>query len=345
MSLRGLVLAAATAFALAGGRRGGGGGGGGELCILFASLNVSTFHFGRVDFAAEQVVDLLPLPPSLEQVFGGCAAGADDGQFFLPNDAVAYNNLLEISIAANTTQSKTMAPPVQYAGSVPVFFTMNFDPATGDIRVFFLESTRVAWVAAAIVDPANGSSVAISADFSDAFNNLFMWKKTGVSAYDSKRSRLFFVAKLKPEGSVETLFGVPVGDASVPVEFVEIPGPSDNSSDIDFLGYSAPHDLFVATCFNINVGIASIKIMPADGAGGDAWQTVYEWPLGAEFDEELGNAALTRDGNTLFVALQDPVLLQPTYFSFAVPSGKLLASFTVPRGQQARMLTAEVVAC
>ena len=342
MAKRGLALAAATAFALAGR---GGAAGGGDLCVLFDSLNVSSFHFGRVDFAAERVVDLLALPPSVERVIGGCAAGADDGTFFLPNDAVAYNSLLEINIATNTTQSKTVAPPAQYAGSVPVFFTMQFDAAAGDIRVIFLESTRVAWVAAAAVDPAKGSSVALSADFSSAFNNLFMWKKTGVSAFDSKRSRLFFVAKLKAEGSVQTLFGVPVGDASAPVQFVEIPGPADNSSDIDFLGYSAPHDLFVATCFDIDVGVASIKIMPAGGAGGDAWQTVYEWPLGAEFDAELGNAALTRDGNTLFVALQDPATQQPSYFAFAVPAGTLLANFTVPMSQQARMITAEVVAC
>ena len=92
MAKRGLALAAATALALAGR---GGAAGGGDLCVLFDSLNISSFHFGRVDFAAERVVDLLALPPSVERVIGGCAAGADDGTFFLPNDAVAYNSLLE----------------------------------------------------------------------------------------------------------------------------------------------------------------------------------------------------------------------------------------------------------
>jgi hypothetical protein len=321
-------------------------GGGGDLCVLFTTSIESSFHFGRIDFATEQVLDLLALPPSLVRVYGGCAAGADDGQFFIPNDAVGYNNLLEVNIVANTTAARTILPPSQYAGSVPVFFTMQLDPASDGVWAIFLESTRVAWVAAAAVDPAAGSSVAISADFGSAWSGDFLWKKTGVSALDSKRSLLFFVARPKPCcNTVGMLIGVPIGNASAPVQFVEIPGPTGDSIDIDFLGYSAPHDLFVATCFNVDVGIASVKTMPAGGAGGDAWQTVFEWPAGNQIDLILGNAALTRDGNTLYVALQDAALGQPSFFAFAVTTGKLLANFTVSSKEEPRMFVEEVVAC
>ena len=53
---------------------------------------------------------------------------------------------------------------------------------------------------------------------------------------------------------------------------MEIPGPTGNASDIDFLGYSSALDLFVVSCSLITTGIASVQVMPADGKGGADWQ-------------------------------------------------------------------------
>jgi len=317
---------------------------GAGLCVLFLSEAFRGFHFGQVDFAAKKVVDLLPLPATLTGAGGGIAAGADDGQFFIPNADVAYNDLIEVNILKNTTVSRTIAPPAAYKGTVPAFYTMQLNDATGDIWALFEESRSISWVAAATVYPGNGSSVAISADFHSQWINSFQWRKVGVAAVDSKRGLFFFVAGVGAQGA-ETLVGLPVGDASAPVKFVEKGGPGGTSSDIDFLGYSAPLDLFVVSCFSINTGIASVKTMPAAAAGGAAaWKTIYSWKVGAEGDMELGNGALSADGLTFWVALDDGKN-EPSYFAFDLTTGKLASTFAVPASQWPGMITAEVVAC
>jgi hypothetical protein len=317
---------------------------GADLCVLFVSEAFRGFHFGRVDFDAKRVVDLLPLPAALTGAGGGCAAGADDGQFFIPNPNVAYNSLIELNVIKNTTVTRTVAPPPAYAGTVPAFYTMQLNDATGDVYALFEESRSIAWVAAATVYPGNGTSVAISADFASQWLGDFQWRKVGVSAVDSKRGLLYFVAGVGAQGA-ETLVGVPVGDPAAPVVFVEKAGPGGASSDIDFLGYSAPLDLFVASCFSINTGIASVKTMPAGAAGGAAaWTDIYTWTVGAENDMELGNGALSADGRTFWVALDDGKE-EPSYFAFDLTSGKLVSTFAVPATQWPGMITAEVVAC
>ena len=316
---------------------------GSDMCLLFAARNFSVFHFGRVDFSSGRVVDVMSLPPSLSGAEGGVSAGADDGQFFIPNANVAYNALLEVNIVSRTTATRLVAPPPAYAGTVPAFYTMQLDPTTDDIWAIF-ESSTVSWVATATVFPGNGSSAATSANFVSQWIGDFLWRKAGVAALDTTRRVLYFVAGVPKGGAaVETLVGVPVGDPSAPVKFVELPGPVGASADIDFLAYSSGHDLFIASCFSIVTGVASIKTMPGNGTGG--WTTVFTWPQGAVSDMELGNGALTKDGDTFYVALTNGTTGQPALFAFEVPTGKLLASFTVPTEQYYEMLTAEVVAC
>ena len=318
---------------------------GADLCVLFVSTAFRGFHFGRVDFAAKRVDDLLSLPAALTGAGGGVAAGADDGVFYIPNADVAYNSLIELNILTNTTTTRTVAPPPAYKGTVPAFYTMQLNDVVGDLWALFEESRSIAWVAAATVYPVNATSVALTPNFASQWLNDFQWRKVGVAAVDTKRSLLYFVAGVGAQG-VETLVGVPIGDPSAPVKFVEKGGPSGPSSDIDFLGYSAPLDLFVASTFSINTGIAAVKTMPADSAGGGAaWKTLYSWKVGAESDMELGNADLSADGLTLYVALDDGKSRMPSYFAFDVATGKLLSSFVVPAAQWPGMITAEVVAC
>ena len=317
---------------------------GADLCVLFVSESFRGFHFGAVDFAKKAVVDLLPLPATLTGAGGGCAAGADDGQFFIPNPNVAYNDLIEVNIIANTTVSRTVAPPPAYKGTVPAFYTMQLNVATGDVWALFEESKSISWVAAATVYPANGSSVALTADFHAQWLSDFQWRKVGVATVDTKRGLFYCVAGVGAQGA-ETLVGVPVGDASAPVKFVEVPGPGGTSSDIDFLGYSTPLDIFVASCFSVNTGIASVKTMAGNGKGGVDWKTIYSWKVGAEGDMELGNGAVSADGLTFYVALDDGKTDGPSYFQFDLKTGKLVASFAVPAAQWPGMITAEVVAC
>jgi hypothetical protein len=330
-----LVLFAAPALAAKGA----------DLCVLFASTAFKGFHFGRVDFAAQRVVDLLALPPNLTGAEGGCAAGADEGVFYIPNPDVAFNSLIEVNILTNKTVVRTVTPPPAYAGSVPAFYTMQLNDEVGDLWALFEESTSIAWVAAATVYPGNGTSSALSSNFASQWIKDFQWRKAGVATVDSKRGLFYFVAGIGAQGA-ETLVGVPVGDPAAPVKFVEKGGPSGPSSDIDFLGYSAALDLFVVSTFSINTGIAAVKSMPADSAGGGtAWTTVYSWKLGAESNMELGNADLTADGLTFYVALDDGKSGGPSYFAFDLSTGKLVLSFVVPAAQWPDMLTAEVVAC
>ena len=317
---------------------------GNAMCILFACRNFTTFHFGRVDFGARLVDDVMALPASLTGAEGGCAAGADDGQFYIPNANVAYNDLLEVNLLAKTTTSRTIAPPAAYAGTIPAFYTMQLNTAANDVWALF-ESSTVSWVATATVFPNNGTSVATSSNFRAQWLADFAWRKAGVAAVDSKRGLLFFVAGVPKGGAnVETLVGVPVGDPAAPVRFSLLPGPSGVSADIDFLGYSAQHDLFVASCFSITTGVASIKTMPAGAGGAGGWATVFEWPQGAAGDFELGNGALAEDGGTLFVALTGSDG-RAAYYAFEVPTGKLLANFSVADSNYAGLVTAEVVAC
>ena len=149
-----------------------------NLCVLYVADTIKGFHLGRVDFAAKAVVDLLTLPLTLTGAGGGVAAGADDGQFFIPNADVAYNDLLEVNLATNTTTSHTIAAPAGFSG-VPAFYTVSLNIATGDLFALFEESTRIAWVAAATVYPANGTSVALTGDFASAWIADFPWRKVG----------------------------------------------------------------------------------------------------------------------------------------------------------------------
>ena len=318
---------------------------GADLCVLFASTAFRGFHFGRVDFAAKRVGDLLALPPTLTGAGGGVAAGADDGVFYIPNPDVAYNVLIELNILTNSTTTRTIAPPPAYKGSVPAFYTMQLNDAVGDLWALFEESRSIAWVVAATVFPANATSVALTPNFAQQWIADFQWRKVGVATVDTKRSLFYFVAGVGAQGA-ETLVGVPVGDPSAPVKFVEKGGPSGPRSDIDFLGYSAPLDLFVVSTFSINTGIAAVKTMPAASAGGGAaWKTLYSWKVGAESDMELGNADLSADGLTFYVALTDGKSGMPSYFAFDVSTGKLVDSFVVPAAQWPDMITAEVVTC
>ena len=370
-TLRAFLLSAALAPAA--------GAGGAALCVLFVSKRFTGFHFGRVDFAHKAVVDLLPLPPSLGGAEGGCAAGADDGVFYIPNanasthsprtrtstappnlptppphththththtpPQVAYNDLIEVNIIKNTTVSRTIAPPAQYAGTIPAFYTMQLNVATGDLWALF-ESSTVSWVAAATVYPSNGTSVALTPDFRNVWINDFQWRKAGVATIDSKRGLFYFVGGVGAQGN-ETLVGFAVGDAAKPVSFSYIAGPTGASSDIDFLGYSAALDSFVVSTFNIRDGVAAVKTLPADSkTGGDDWTVVYEWKVDQETTMELGNADLSADGLTFWVTLMDGKTRQPSFFAFDLTTGKLVSQFVVPAAQWPEMLTAEVVAC
>jgi len=330
------LLAAAAAAAAAGGA---------DMCVLFVSESFRGFHFGRVDFANKHVADLLPMPATLTGAGGGVAAGADEGVFYIPNADVAYNDLIEVNIVKNTTKSVTIEAPPAFKGTVPAFYTMQLNTATGDLWALFEESTRISWVDVATVYPANGSSVAISADFAPQWISDFQWRKVGVSTVDSKRGLFYFIGGVEKAGvTVETLVGVPVGDASKPVVFKYVTGPSGNSSDVDFLGYSAPLDLFVAADFSINTGIASIKTLPAS-ADGSSWTTVFVWKPDAEGSMELGDGTLSLDGLTLYVALTSGKTRMPYYVQYDLKANKVVNSFTVPAAQWPGMLTAEVVAC
>ena len=76
LCLGALAVAAASAFD------------GASMCVLYCydTRNVSEqgFHIGRIDFANQRLDELLTLPPALNAAGGGVAAGADDGQFFIP---------------------------------------------------------------------------------------------------------------------------------------------------------------------------------------------------------------------------------------------------------------------
>lgn len=321
---------------------------GSSMCVLFCydARNASEqgFHIGRVDFAGQRLVELLQLPPALDAAGGGIAAGADDGQFFIPNANVAYNDLLEVSLITNETVSRTIAAPAPFAG-VPAFYVVNLNVATDDLLVIFEESTRIAWVAAAVVFPGNGTSSALTSSFASQWLK-FAWRKEGVSAVDSKRGLMYFVAgAMPPQPAGRTLLvGIPLAAGpQSPVVFQTLDGVP--GTDIDDLAYSAPLDEFVASCFNISTNVASIWRTPAGGKGGDAWVKVYEYSVGAEGDFELGNADLSRDGFTFFVAFADGATMRPTYFAFDLKKNSLVSKFEVPAGQLPGMLTAEVMAC
>jgi hypothetical protein len=314
--------------------------GGQGMCVLFVCNSFKGFHFGHVDFAAKKLEDIMPLPLQLTGAEGGCAAGADEGQFFIPNANIAYNFLYEVNIIKNTTTSRTVSAPSQYKGTVPAFYTMQAN-GNDDIWTIFEESSSISWVAAATVFPVeNGTSTAISANFASQWLS-FQWRKAGVAAVDTRRSLFYFVAGVGSAG-VETLVGVPVGDATKPVKFVEHLGPSGNSSDIDFLGYSAPLDIFVASCFSIGTGIGSIKTMPADGSQG--WSTVYVWGVDKETSMELGNAAVSADGKIFYVAM-DSINGYPQYFQFDLTTNKMVNTFVIQASDWPGILTAEVVSC
>lgn len=85
--------------------------------------------------------------------------------------------------------------------------------------------------------------------------------------------------------------------------------------------------------------------MPATGAGGEAWKIVYEWRLDADSDFELGNADVSEDGLTFYVALTDSRTNQPGYYQFDLTTSKLVNSFVVSEGELTDMITAEVVSC
>lgn len=315
--------------------------GGQGMCVLFVSNSFRGFHFGKVDFIAKKLEDVMPLPLQLTGAEGGCAAGADEGVFFIPNANVAYNFLYEVNIIKNTTTSRTISPPSQYNGTIPAFYTMQTNN-NDDLWTIFEESSSISWVAAATVFPVeNGTSSAISANFASQWLS-FQWRKAGVATVDTKRNLFYFVAGVGTAGA-ETLIGVPVGDSTKPVKFVEHAGPSGNSSDIDFLGYSAPLDIFVASCFSINTGIGSIKTMPADGSKG--WSTVYVWGIGKETSMELGNAAITADGKIFYVAMDSGASGYPQYFQFDLTTNKLVNNFVISASDWPGLITAEVVAC
>lgn len=314
-------------------------GAGTDMCVLFIAEGMREFHFGKVDFQAKKIADLASLPPTVNGAGGGVAAGADEGIFYIPNPSLAYNALVELNVLKNTSTVKIINPPIPYKGSVPAFYTMEQNDATGDIFAVLEESTAIRWVTGASVDPVAGTSTALTPDFAGQWLHDFSWIKVGVATVDSTRNIFYFVAGVNNN---ETLVGFKTNDPSAPVVFAELPGPAGNSSDIDFLGYSASLDLFVASCFSINTGVASIKTMP--GAGG-FWTTKYVWPLRSDNDMELGNADVSEDGRTLYVALTDDQTGNPGYFQFDIASGKLLSSFVIAETEYRGMLTAEVVSC
>ena len=259
--------------------------GGADLCVLFEADNVrGRFHFGRVDFAGQQLIDLAALPPELEQANGGVAAGADEGVFYVPAQPYS-NNLYELSLKKNKTTLTTIAPPPGYNGASFAFETMQLNDATGDL--WALLNHWPDFVGVISVFPHNSSSAALTTSFAPQFGK-FGWHKVGVAAVDSKRGLFYFVAGVGA-ADTPTLVGVAVDDPAAPVSLVEIPGPTGNSSDIDFLGYSAALDLFVVSCSLITTGISSVQVLPADGKGD--WTVIYEWPAGAEGDNELGECA------------------------------------------------------
>ena len=315
--------------------------GGADLCVLFISDKVRGFHFGRVDFKAKQLVDLVALPPELEQANGGVAAGADEGVFYIPAEPYG-NDLYELNIRTNKTALRTVAPPPEYKGSSFAFGTMQVNDATGDIWALLNEWP--AYTGVITVFPRNGTSVAISGNFAPQYLPNFEYIKVGVATVDSRRGVFYFVAGVG-KADVESLVGVKAGDPSAPVSFLEVPGPADNSSDIDFLGYSSALDLFVVSCSLITTGIASVKVMPADGKGGADWATIYEWQAGVETDNELGNGALSEDGLTFYVALDAGANGDVQYFAFDLKARTLAGSFTVPDSQWPGLVTAEVVSC
>ena len=319
-------------------------GNGNDLCVLFCyntrNRTEEGFHIGLIDFHAQKITSVLDLPLTLTGAGGGVAAGADDGQFFIPNADIAYNYLLEVSLLTNTTTDRTVAPPAPFTG-IPAFYVMNLNAATDDLVVIFEESTRISWVAAATVDPAQGTSAALTPDFAAQWLNFFEWRKVGVSAVDSKRGLLYFVAGAKGSGAA-TLVGIPMGSPRAPVVFhtlASIPG-----TDIDDLAYSAPLDEFVGSAFNMSTGIGSIWRTPAGGAGGKGWVQVYAWAVGKESSMELGNGVLSKDGYTFFAAFSNAEG-RPSYFAFDLRANKLLSSFVVPTNEYEGMLTAEVLAC
>jgi len=312
------------------------GAGGADLCVLFMADNVRGFHFGRVDFAGQQLLDLAALPDELTQANGGVAAGADDGVFYIP--AMPYSNdLYELNLRTNKTTLTTIAPPPQYKRPTFAFETLQLNDRTGDLWAML--NDWPAFTGVINVYPKNSSSVAISGNFASQFAS-FEWHKVGVATVDSKRDLFYFVAGVGQK-DVPSLVGVKAGDPTAPVTFVEIPGPTGNASDIDFLGYSSALDLFVVSCSLVTTGIASVQVMPADGKGGSDWQIIYEWP--AEGDNELGNGALSRDGLTFFVALESNFDAQ--YFAFDLKTRKLTNSYTIPPAKWPNLVTAEVVSC
>ena len=321
---------------------------GASMCVLYCydtrNKSEEGFHIGRIDFANQRLEELLSLPPTLQSAGGGVAAGADDGTFFIPNADVAYNALLEVSLVTNKTASRTIAAPAPFTG-VPAFYVVNLDVAADDLVVIFEESSRVAWVAAATVFPFNGSSRALTPSFASQWVNGFLWRKVGVSAVDSKRGLLYFVGgALPPQPDHAVLAGIPLAAGPQrPVAFHTLDGVP--GTDIDDLAYSAPLDEFVASCFNISTGVASIWRAPAGGAGGAEWAQVHAWQRGGEGDMELGNADLSRDGLTFFVAFMDGATQAPTYFAFDLRKNALVSKFEVPAGALPGMLTAEVMAC
>lgn len=319
-------------------------GNGADLCVLFCydarNKTEEGFHIGLIDFTSQSIQNIFDLPLSLTGAGGGVAAGADDGQFFIPNPQIAYNYLLEVNLIKNTTTDRTIAPPTPFTG-IPAFYVMNLNAATDDLVVIFEESTRIAWVAAATVYPTTGLSTALTPNFASQWLNDFKWIKVGVSAVDSKRNLLYFVAGTGSTGAA-TLVGIPLGSPKAPVVFHTLA--STPGTDIDDLAYSAPLDEFVASCFNITTGVGSIWRTPASGAGGSEWVNVHEWAVGKESSMELGDAVLSKDGYTFFAAFTGATG-RPTYFAFDLKTNKLVSTFVVPQNQYQGMLTAEVIAC
>ncbi len=68
-----------------------------NLCILYASINITGFNLARVNFQQQSLTDLASLP-TLGGAEDGLSAGADDGTFYLPNANIAYNYLLEVNL-------------------------------------------------------------------------------------------------------------------------------------------------------------------------------------------------------------------------------------------------------
>ena len=304
-----------------------------DVCILFESRARSGFWLGRVDFAGQQLVDLLALPPSLSSLQGGLTA-ASAGTFYVG----AEGALIALDMASNATTTHNLtAPPGYEQYGTPSWFSMEVDVATGDLWSL-LEVFPYYWVATR-VSPGDGSSQALSGNFA---NNSFGWYKWGVAAVDTQRGLIYTVAGVGPQDTA-ALVGVALGSPGAPVVFSELPGPPN--ADIDWLGYSAPLDLFVVSAYN-GTGLAGVHTMPAGGPGGAAWRTLYEWPMGSEDSGGLGDAALSEDGRTVFVAMRDSSAHDtPALFAIDVLSGQLLHTFVVPGDLWPAMLVAGVCAC